>query len=193
MWSQDMSLLLRLWINFLFQRCMNLLDVGARESLSDVISKVLRKVANQPEGKDEELDDTLLTWSVVVWEWELTTDLNQYSVCQMHDDSAPFLFKQDSSETYFDDDCRPKWTRDECHFSSLEPACQSHSICKALYSLIKLLMHMSKHNVSWAGALLSNSSLSVFVTCYLNFVDDICDVHIVPLSQPSTLHIVSFL
>jgi len=45
----------------LFQRCMNLLDVGARESLSDVISKVLRKVANQPEGKDEELDDTLLT------------------------------------------------------------------------------------------------------------------------------------
>jgi len=43
------------------QRCMNLLDVGARESLSDVISKVLRKVANQPEGKDEELDDTLLT------------------------------------------------------------------------------------------------------------------------------------
>jgi hypothetical protein len=45
----------------LFQRCMNLLDVGARESLSDVISKVLRKVANQPEGKDEEIDDTLLT------------------------------------------------------------------------------------------------------------------------------------
>lgn len=45
----------------LFQRCMNLLDVGARESLSDVISKVLRKVANQPEGKDEDLDDTLLT------------------------------------------------------------------------------------------------------------------------------------
>ncbi|GFG32063.1 hypothetical protein Cfor_06845 [Coptotermes formosanus] len=43
------------------QRCMNLLDVGARESLSDVISKVLRKVANQPEGKDEEIDDTLLT------------------------------------------------------------------------------------------------------------------------------------
>ncbi|PSN31349.1 eIF-2-alpha kinase activator GCN1, partial [Blattella germanica] len=43
------------------QRCMNLLDVGARESLSDVISKVLRKVANQPEGKDEDLDDTLLT------------------------------------------------------------------------------------------------------------------------------------
>ncbi|XP_066998088.2 stalled ribosome sensor GCN1 [Anabrus simplex] len=43
------------------QRCLNLLDIGARESLSDVISKVLRKVANQPEGKEEDLDDTLLT------------------------------------------------------------------------------------------------------------------------------------
>ncbi|XP_049938173.1 eIF-2-alpha kinase activator GCN1 [Schistocerca serialis cubense] len=43
------------------QRCLNLLDVGARESLSDVISKVLRKVANQPEGKEEDLDDTLIT------------------------------------------------------------------------------------------------------------------------------------
>nr|CAD7392315.1 unnamed protein product [Timema cristinae] len=43
------------------QRCLNLLDIGARESLSDVITKVLRKVANQPEGKDEELDDTLIT------------------------------------------------------------------------------------------------------------------------------------
>ncbi|XP_016837247.1 eIF-2-alpha kinase activator GCN1 [Nasonia vitripennis] len=43
------------------QRCMSLLDVGARESLSDVVSKVLRKVISQPEGKMEELDDTLLT------------------------------------------------------------------------------------------------------------------------------------
>ncbi|XP_039292554.1 eIF-2-alpha kinase activator GCN1 [Nilaparvata lugens] len=43
------------------QCCMNLLEIGARESLSDVITKVLRKVANQPEGKEEELDDTLLT------------------------------------------------------------------------------------------------------------------------------------
>lgn len=40
---------------------MNLLEIGARESLSDVITKVLRKVAIQPEGKEEELDDTLLT------------------------------------------------------------------------------------------------------------------------------------
>ncbi|XP_075214028.1 stalled ribosome sensor GCN1-like [Lycorma delicatula] len=42
------------------QSCMNLLEIGARESLSDVITKVLRKVAIQPEGKEEELDDTLL-------------------------------------------------------------------------------------------------------------------------------------
>jgi hypothetical protein len=37
------------------------LDVGARESLSDVVSKVLRKIMSQTEGKEEELDDTLLT------------------------------------------------------------------------------------------------------------------------------------
>ncbi|KAI4488580.1 hypothetical protein M0802_011470 [Mischocyttarus mexicanus] len=43
------------------QRCMAFLDAGARESLSDVVSKVLRKVLSQPEGKIEELDDTLLT------------------------------------------------------------------------------------------------------------------------------------
>ncbi|XP_014232646.1 eIF-2-alpha kinase activator GCN1 [Trichogramma pretiosum] len=43
------------------QRCMALLDPGARESLSDVVSKVLRKAISQPEGKVEELDDTLLT------------------------------------------------------------------------------------------------------------------------------------
>jgi hypothetical protein len=40
---------------------MSLLDAGASESLSDVITKVLRKVAIQPEGKAEEIDDTLLT------------------------------------------------------------------------------------------------------------------------------------
>uniref|UniRef100_A0A1B6KTU5 TOG domain-containing protein n=2 Tax=Graphocephala atropunctata TaxID=36148 RepID=A0A1B6KTU5_9HEMI len=43
------------------QHCLNLLDGGARDSLSDVITKNLRKLANQPEGKEEELDDTLLT------------------------------------------------------------------------------------------------------------------------------------
>nr|XP_031848654.1 eIF-2-alpha kinase activator GCN1 isoform X2 [Nomia melanderi] len=42
-------------------RCMTFLDAGARESLSDVVSKVLRKVLSQPECKMEELDDTLLT------------------------------------------------------------------------------------------------------------------------------------
>ncbi|XP_061399110.1 stalled ribosome sensor GCN1 [Musca vetustissima] len=36
------------------------LDPGARDSLSEVVSKVLRKVAVQPPGKDEELDDTIL-------------------------------------------------------------------------------------------------------------------------------------
>ncbi|XP_051176736.1 eIF-2-alpha kinase activator GCN1 [Leptopilina boulardi] len=43
------------------QRCVALLDAGAKESLTDVVSKVLRKVLSQPEGKIEELDDTLLT------------------------------------------------------------------------------------------------------------------------------------
>nr|XP_018901965.1 PREDICTED: eIF-2-alpha kinase activator GCN1 [Bemisia tabaci] len=43
------------------QMCLNLLDVGARESLNDVITKVLRKVAGQSETKLEELDDTIQT------------------------------------------------------------------------------------------------------------------------------------
>ncbi|KAK9703077.1 HEAT repeat [Popillia japonica] len=43
------------------QRCLNILDVGAKESLQDVISKVLKKLMLQPDGKEEELDDTLLT------------------------------------------------------------------------------------------------------------------------------------
>ncbi|KAE8739724.1 hypothetical protein FOCC_FOCC014768 [Frankliniella occidentalis] len=45
----------------MLQYCLSLLDAGAQESLTDVISKVLRKVANQPETKEEELDDTLVT------------------------------------------------------------------------------------------------------------------------------------
>ncbi|CAH1977085.1 unnamed protein product [Acanthoscelides obtectus] len=45
----------------MLQRCLSILDVGARESLSDVVSKVLKKILSQPEGKEEELDDTLLT------------------------------------------------------------------------------------------------------------------------------------
>ncbi|XP_067000438.2 stalled ribosome sensor GCN1-like [Anabrus simplex] len=39
------------------QRCLDMLDVGAREALADVICKV----ANQQEGKDQDLDETLLT------------------------------------------------------------------------------------------------------------------------------------
>ncbi|KAI9565775.1 hypothetical protein GHT06_009568 [Daphnia sinensis] len=43
------------------QHCVNLLDPGARDSLSEVISKVLRKMASQPETKEEELDATLVS------------------------------------------------------------------------------------------------------------------------------------
>ncbi|KAK9878672.1 hypothetical protein WA026_023121 [Henosepilachna vigintioctopunctata] len=42
-------------------KCLKILDVGARESLSDVVSKVLKKTALQSEGKEEELDETILT------------------------------------------------------------------------------------------------------------------------------------
>ncbi|XP_030761834.1 eIF-2-alpha kinase activator GCN1 isoform X2 [Sitophilus oryzae] len=44
-----------------FQKYSAILDVGARESLSDVVSKVLKKILHQPEGKEEDIDDTLLT------------------------------------------------------------------------------------------------------------------------------------
>lgn len=43
------------------QKCLQILDSGARDSLNEVVSKVLRKVATQPIGKEEELDDTLLS------------------------------------------------------------------------------------------------------------------------------------
>lgn len=43
------------------QKCIALLEPGARDSLNEVVSKVLRKVALQPVGKEEELDDTILT------------------------------------------------------------------------------------------------------------------------------------
>lgn len=43
------------------QKCGAILDSGARDSLNEVVSKVLRKVATQPIGKEEELDDTLLS------------------------------------------------------------------------------------------------------------------------------------
>lgn len=38
-----------------------LLEVGARESLTEVVTKVLRKAALQPIGKEEELDETILS------------------------------------------------------------------------------------------------------------------------------------
>ncbi|XP_055908453.1 eIF-2-alpha kinase activator GCN1 [Eupeodes corollae] len=44
-----------------YQKCIQLLESGARDSLSEVVSKVLRKVIIQPIGKEEELDDTLLS------------------------------------------------------------------------------------------------------------------------------------
>lgn len=44
-----------------YQKTYQLLEIGARESLNEVVTKVLRKAAIQPAGKEEELDDTLLT------------------------------------------------------------------------------------------------------------------------------------
>lgn len=43
------------------QKCLGLLDVGARDSLNEVVSKVLRKVMVQYVEKDENLDDTILS------------------------------------------------------------------------------------------------------------------------------------
>ncbi len=41
---------------------MKILDAGARESLNDVVNKVLKRLATtQFEGREEELDDTLLS------------------------------------------------------------------------------------------------------------------------------------
>ncbi|XP_037814626.1 eIF-2-alpha kinase activator GCN1 [Lucilia sericata] len=45
-----------------FDDVCQILDAGARDSLCEVVSKVLRKAAIQPAGKDEELDDTLLIY-----------------------------------------------------------------------------------------------------------------------------------
>lgn len=42
------------------QLCVNTLDVGARESLQDCLNKSLKKIASQPEPKEEEFDDTYL-------------------------------------------------------------------------------------------------------------------------------------
>lgn len=46
---------------FLLQECMKILDAGARDALNDVVTKVLKRLAStQFEGKEEDLDDTLL-------------------------------------------------------------------------------------------------------------------------------------
>ena len=42
-------------------RYLELLDAGARDALQDVVAKVLNKVAQQPEGKEEVIDNTVLT------------------------------------------------------------------------------------------------------------------------------------
>ena len=41
--------------------CLQVLASGARDALQDVITKVLQRVANQPEGKEEVIDDTVVT------------------------------------------------------------------------------------------------------------------------------------
>ncbi|GBP56848.1 eIF-2-alpha kinase activator GCN1 [Eumeta japonica] len=43
------------------QQCAALLEEGAREALADVVARVLRRGLAQPDGKDEELDCTLIT------------------------------------------------------------------------------------------------------------------------------------
>ena len=132
-------------MSFFFQRCMNLLDVGARESLSDVISKVLRKVANQPEGKDEDLDDTLLTWSVRVQEWGLMRHL---CMCQ-----KLVLFQCDNRILL---DILSFKTWQYCLL--IEVDVKFH---KNMYPIARLSC-VCNYTFSWAGALLSNSSLSTY-------------------------------
>lgn len=44
----------------LTQNLISVLDRGAKESLQDCISKVLKKILSQPDPKEEEFDDTLL-------------------------------------------------------------------------------------------------------------------------------------
>ena len=41
------------------KKCLSALEAGARDALQDVITKVLEKVANQPEGKEEVIDNTI--------------------------------------------------------------------------------------------------------------------------------------
>lgn len=43
------------------QQLVNALDRGPKEVLQECISKTLKKIINQPEPKEEQFDDTLLT------------------------------------------------------------------------------------------------------------------------------------
>ena len=43
-----------------FQACLNVLDSGMKDSLSDVVNKVLKKYVNQPDSPPEEIDETTL-------------------------------------------------------------------------------------------------------------------------------------
>ena len=47
-------------MTFVFQECVKTLDAGAKEALTDIVNKVLRKVAAQPENKEDEFDDTIV-------------------------------------------------------------------------------------------------------------------------------------
>lgn len=81
---------------------MNALDVGAREALQDVITKVLKKVASQPEPKEEELDDTLLTWHLCKYLGLKTFIkskkkfrefvLHSVKYCEIHSSTLKFFF-----------------------------------------------------------------------------------------------------
>ena len=43
------------------EECLKVLPSGSRDALQDVMTKVLQRVANQPEGKDEVIDETVVT------------------------------------------------------------------------------------------------------------------------------------
>lgn len=49
------------FILLMLQACMEVLEVGMKESLNEVVSKALRKLLSQPDTKfDEDIDNTLL-------------------------------------------------------------------------------------------------------------------------------------
>ena len=40
--------------------CLQKLDSGAKDALQDTMNKVLQRMAKQPEGKEEDVDNTFL-------------------------------------------------------------------------------------------------------------------------------------